>query len=267
MLVVLLTAALLSLFSMYVIRGSVLKQATDDSRSDFSSQIVRVQKHLNASNLTGTDQYQQLVSNLASELQSNGSSNLVGVYLMERDAADSAERGFVPVSTEPEYSNLVSSSMRNRMRADTSGLIYYQPVRIPRTSGGTPGAVLGSVISSNNMVSLEVFALYSYQSQQQALSQIQINMLMVCVALSVLIGMIIFLVMRSVITPVRRVALATEIMASGTFDARVAVDRADEIGVLQKSFNEMAESLENQIEELEKPGICNAASFRTSAMN
>ena len=38
MLVVLLTAALLSLFSMYVIRGSVLKQATDDSRSDFSSQ-------------------------------------------------------------------------------------------------------------------------------------------------------------------------------------------------------------------------------------
>lgn len=217
MLVVLLTAALLSLFSMYVIRGSVLKQATDDSRSDFSSQIVRVQKHLNASNLTGTDQYQQLVSNLASELQSNGSSNLVGVYLMERDAADSAERGFVPVSTEPEYSNLVSSSMRNRMRADTSGLIYYQPVRIPRTSGGTPGAVLGSVISSNNMGSLEVFALYSYQSQQQALSQIQINMLMVCVALSVLIGMIIFLVMRSVITPVRRVALATEIMASGTF--------------------------------------------------
>lgn len=254
MLVVLLTAALLSLFSMYVIRGSVLKQATDDSRSDFSSQIVRVQKHLNASNLTGTDQYQQLVSNLASELQSNGSSNLVGVYLMERDAADSAERGFVPVSTEPEYSNLVSSSMRNRMRADTSGLIYYQPVRIPRTSGGTPGAVLGSVISSNNMGSLEVFALYSYQSQQQALSQIQINMLMVCVALSVLIGMIIFLVMRSVITPVRRVALATEIMASGTFDARVAVDRADEIGVLQKSFNEMAESLENQIEELEKAG-------------
>ena len=82
MLVVLLTAALLSLFSMYVIRGSVLKQATDDSRSDFSSQIVRVQKHLNASNLTGTDQYQQLVSNLASELQINGSSNLVGVYLM-----------------------------------------------------------------------------------------------------------------------------------------------------------------------------------------
>ena len=69
------------------------------------------------------------------------------------------------------------------------------------------------------MGSLEVFALYSYQSQQQALSQIQINMLMVCVALSVLIGMIIFLVMRSVITPVRRVALATEIMASGTFDA------------------------------------------------
>ena len=50
------------------------------------------------------------------------------------------------------------------------------------------------MISSNNMGSLEVFALYSYQSQQQALSQIQINMLMVCVALSVLIGMIIFLV-------------------------------------------------------------------------
>lgn len=214
---------------------------------------MRVQKHLNASNLTGTDQYQQLVSNLASELQSNGSSNLVGVYLMERDAADSAERGFVPVSTEPEYSNLVSSSMRNRMRADTSGLIYYQPVRIPRTSGGTPGAVLGSVISSNNMVSLEVFALYSYQSQQQALSQIQINMLMVCVALSVLIGMIIFwscvrLSLRYGGSPWLRKSWHRELSTPR------GGGQADEIGVLQKSFNEMAESLENQIEELEKAG-------------
>ena len=43
-------------------------------------------------------------------------------------------------------------------------------------------------------------------------------------------------------------------MASGNLDIRVQVNRQDEIGVLQRSFNEMADSLVQKIDELEKAG-------------
>ena len=53
----------------------------DESRRDFSSQISLAQKQLSSANLADSSQYQQLIGNLASELQNNGSGNLIGVYL------------------------------------------------------------------------------------------------------------------------------------------------------------------------------------------
>ena len=84
--------------------------------------------------------------------------------------------------------------------------------------------------------------------------QIQFNMLVSDVLLSIAIVVIIFSVMRSVVKPVQDVAASAETMASGNLDIRVQVNRQDEIGVLQRSFNEMADSLVQKIDELEKAG-------------
>ena len=254
MLVVSLTAALLCFFSMYAIRGSMQTQVMEESRKDFSSQITRAQRHLSSANLTDSSQYQQLVGNLASELQSSGPSNLVSVYLMSRDGDGADGKTVIPVSTDPEYTNLISADMRDDLQSETGGSIYYQPVSIAKSEGSVPGAILGSVVSSSGFGALEVFALYSYQAQQQSLMQIQLNMAIASILLSGLIGVIIFLVMRSAVEPVQNVAAAAETMASGNLDIRVHVDRQDEIGVLQRSFNEMANSLVQKIDELEKAG-------------
>ncbi len=144
--------------------------------------------------------------------------------------------------------------MRDDLQSETGGSIYYQPVSIAKSEGSVPGAILGSVVSSSGFGALEVFALYSYQAQQQSLMQIQLNMAIASILLSGLIGVIIFLVMRSAVEPVQNVAAAAETMASGNLDIRVHVDRQDEIGVLQRSFNEMANSLVQKIDELEKAG-------------
>ena len=254
MLVVSLTAALLCFFSMYAIRGSMQTQVMEESRKDFSSQITRAQKHLSSANLTDSSQYQQLVGNLASELQSSGPSNLVSVYLMSRDGDGADGKTVIPVSTDPEYTNLISADMRDDLQSETGGSICYQPVSIAKSEGSVPGAILGSVVSSSSVDALEVFMLYSYQAQQQSLMQIQLNMAIASILLSGLIGVIIFLVMRSAVEPVQNVASAAETMASGNLDIRVHVDRQDEIGVLQRSFNEMADSLAQKIDELEKAG-------------
>ena len=254
MLVFSLMAALLCLFSMSAIKGSIQAQVMDESRRDFSSQISLAQKQLSSANLADSSQYQQLIGNLASELQNNGSGNLIGVYLMSGDDSNIEGKTFVPVSTEPEYTNLISTEMQNNLQSDSDDSIYYQAVNIAKSEKDTPGAILGSMISSNGIGTVKIFALYSYQTQQQALLQIQFNMLVADVLLSIAIVVIIFSVMRSVVKPVQDVAASAETMASGNLDIRVRVNRQDEIGVLQRSFNEMADSLVQKIDELEKAG-------------
>ena len=254
MLVFSLTAALLCLFSMGTIKGTIQAQVMDESRRDFSSQISLAQKQLSSANLADSSQYQQLIGNLASELQNNGSGNMIGVYLMSGDDSNIDEKTFVPVSTEPEYTNLISTEMQNDLQSDSDDSIYYQAVNIAKSEKGTPGAILGSTISSNGIGTVKIFALYSYQTQQQALLQIQFNMLVSDVLLSIAIVVIIFSVMRSVVKPVQDVVASAETMASGNLDIRVQVNRQDEIGVLQRSFNEMADSLVQKIDELEKAG-------------
>jgi signal transduction histidine kinase len=57
---------------------------------------------------------------------------------------------------------------------------------------------------------------------------------------------------RSVVAPVLEVADATGRLAAGELSARVPAGRADEIGDLARSFNQMADSLEHSRAELER---------------
>jgi signal transduction histidine kinase len=57
---------------------------------------------------------------------------------------------------------------------------------------------------------------------------------------------------RGILRPIRRVAGASETIAAGDLTARVPAERADEIGDLARAFNEMAESLQVNREELAK---------------
>ena len=66
----------------------------------------------------------------------------------------------------------------------------------------------------------------------------------------ILIGIYAVYVTRRVVEPVRRVAGATQLLASGRLQERVAVTGGDEIGDLARNFNSMADAIENHQSEL-----------------
>ena len=102
---------------------------------------------------------------------------------------------------------------------------------------------------------LEFFAIYSYTFQQQSLTQIQLSLVVICALLSIVVGVVIWLVIRGIVRPIERVAAASETLASGNLDMRVTVNRKDELGVLQQSFNTMADALNQKIDELEEASV------------
>ncbi|WP_217625456.1 MtrAB system histidine kinase MtrB [Bifidobacterium colobi] len=246
-------AVVFSAVSMVSVRASLLTQTTSQSQADFSNMVEQAQTGLDASDATTTVQIQQLVNDLASNLQSDGASNLVGVYMWSRE---STARSIIPISTEPTYEDVITSDIHSAVASDLNGNVFYQPVKLPISSDAlgadTPGAVLGTVLDYGAAGNLEFFAIYSYALQQQSLTQIQLSLLAVCALLSVAVGVVMWMVIRGIVRPVEHVAYAAETLASGNLDTRVDVNRKDELGVLQRSFNGMADSLNQKIDELEE---------------
>ena len=242
-LTVILTLAVAIVFfgvSMVSVRASLLTQITSQSRADYSNMVQQAQTSLDAADVSTAVQLQQLVNDLASSLQSEGSSNLIGVYLWSRDTNS---RAIIPVSTEPSYQSLISDDIRSSVASDLDDSVFYQPVEIPGDSGmpgsGTPAAVLGTVLDFGVAGNLEFFAIYSYTFQQQSLTQIQLSLVVICALLSIVVGVVIWLVIRGIVRPIER----------------VAADRKDELGVLQQSFNTMADALNQKIDELEEASV------------
>ena len=224
-LTVILTLAVAIVFSgvsMVSVRASLLTQITSQSRADYSNMVQQAQTSLDAADVSATVQIQQLVNDLASSLQSEGPSNLIGVYLWSRDTNS---RAIIPVSTEPSYQSLISDDIRSSVASDLDDSVFYQPVEIPGDSGmsgsGTPAAVLGTVLDFGVAGNLEFFAIYSYTFQQQSLTQIQLSLVVICALLSIVVGVVIWLVIRGIVRPIERVAAASETLASGNLDMRV----------------------------------------------
>ena len=248
----LVVAVVFSLVSMASVRTTLLDQVSGQAHSDFSTMVVQAQSSLDAADVTDAQRSQQLVKELASALQNEGPSNLYGVYLYGRDASN---RVILPVSTDPTYEYAVGDDIRVSVATDTEDHVYYQPVGLSLAKGGeTPGAVLGTTLEFGAAGGLELFAVFSYEAQQQSLVQIQTSLLVVCPILSVLMGTLVWLVLRGIVRPVGVVADTAETFASGDLDARVDVTRNDELGSLQRSFNTMADALNQKIDELEEAG-------------
>jgi signal transduction histidine kinase len=76
-------------------------------------------------------------------------------------------------------------------------------------------------------------------------------MVLGCLSLVFAVVLAIF-VSRPIVGPVRALAAASQRVASGDFSARVEVQRADEIGQMSATFNEMAERLGQIVREKER---------------
>jgi two-component system, NtrC family, sensor kinase len=118
---------------------------------------------------------------------------------------------------------------------DRSYLAQYDPIRDPN------GKVIG-------MLYVGELAQKYLDIRQRAVA----IFLAVTLAGMALTLVVFFLIARSIVRPIQRLSTATELVASGDLTQRVPVETSDEIGHLSRSFNRMAEQLEEQRAELER---------------
>ena len=161
------------------------------------------------------------------------------------------------VSTASEVSGadlgvLITDDLRRAVREAQAQ--QWMPVAIPVDDLGAvaPGVLVGSVVEVPAAGRYELYYLYDVSAEQQTLTFVQQVLALAGVGLVALVGAMTWLVTRQAVHPVRSAARVAERLADGHLTERMKVKGVDEMATLARSFNEMAESLQDQIVRMEE---------------
>ena len=128
--------------------------------------------------------------------------------------------------------------------------VQYAPVRMPGQPGELPGLIVGQPLTTQ-AGAFELYYLFPLTAEQETLSLVQRTVLIAGLALVLLVAVIAALVTRQVVRPVRVAARTAGRLAGGELSERIEVTGEDDIALLGESFNDMANSLQQQIQRLE----------------
>ncbi|MFF3222816.1 MtrAB system histidine kinase MtrB [Nocardia suismassiliense] len=144
----------------------------------------------------------------------------------------------------------VPAELRNFVRR---GQVSRQFTTVSDSSSNHgPALIIGS--PSTEIPTLEIYLIFPLATEARSLSLIRGTMLIGGIVLLVLLAAITALVTRQVVLPIRSAARIAGRFADGRLKERMLVRGEDDMARLAQAFNEMAESLSNQITQLEEFG-------------
>jgi two-component system sensor histidine kinase MtrB len=141
------------------------------------------------------------------------------------------------------------------LRAEVAnGSQAYRYAPVPDSAGHlVPTLLVGAPVSADGQGGdrVEVYFAFPLEQERESLQLIRSTVVIMGVVLVLFVVGIGVLVTRLVVYPVRRAATSAQRLAEGRLEERLAVRGEDDLARLATSFNAMADSLQNQITQLE----------------
>lgn len=157
--------------------------------------------------------------------------------------------GVVVLSPESAAEADVPNALRELVRDTQHGAKIgraYSTMTVGRSR--VPALVIGSQVTPSH----ELYMLLPLTSQVDTWLLVRRSLLVAGTGLALLIALIVLLITRQVVTPVRQAARIAERFAAGEFAERMNVDGEDEMARLAETFNRMASNLQQKISELQE---------------
>ncbi len=153
-----------------------------------------------------------------------------------------------PTASGNLTSRIVPEALAAQIRE--SNAIYWQSIEVKKGSGTGPGLIFGTRVTLPPGREYGLYLVYDLTSVQNTLDFINRAMALVGGLLLLVVGGITWYVTRGVVRPVADAAQVSEKLAAGELQERMTVKGEDEIARLGTSFNHMAQSLQDQINQL-----------------
>jgi two-component system sensor histidine kinase MtrB len=144
----------------------------------------------------------------------------------------------------------VSPEMRDAVR---QGLRVQRYWTVVEDGVATPVLVEGQQVQTATRP-IEFYLLFPLDAERRTLGLVQSTLIVGGLVLLLLLAGIASIVTRQVVHPVRQAAEIAERFSEGYLDERMPVRGEDEVARLAESYNEMASSIQSQIDQLEEFG-------------
>lgn len=245
--------AVLGLYLSTSVRDGIYDQRLASIDNEAAALTAQVSQNFSETATTSNGELQTLLLDTISTLGVTSGSTAEEYFLMHELGTTSQVND---VTTRPDLTDvLISDELREANLASEDDQVL-QAVGIPSSDGSGivgPGVIVGSTVQASPDATYEIYYLYSLLPEQETLSFVHRVLLAGGFGMLALLGVVTWTMARQTVTPVTRAATVAERLAEGHLSERMPGARGtDEMASLARSFNEMAESLQDQIRRMEE---------------
>ncbi|WP_454859766.1 MtrAB system histidine kinase MtrB [Promicromonospora soli] len=245
--------AVLGLYLSTSVRDGIYDQRLASIDNEAAALTKQVSQNFSETATTSNGELQTLLLDTIATLGVTSGSTAEEYFLLHELGTTSQVND---VTTRPDVTDvLISDELREANIASEDDQML-QAVGIPSRDDPnvvSPGVIVGSTVQASPDAKYEIYYLYSLQPEQETLSFVHRVLLAGGFGMLALLGVVTWTMARQTVTPVTRAATVAERLAEGHLSERMPGARgSDEMASLARSFNEMAESLQDQIRRMEE---------------
>lgn len=231
------------------ISDGIFDEKINASISEAQSAIQYADYRFIVSGVSTTTDYKSLISEIVNS--SNLSAKESGREIALLHSSDREIRGIPAVSTS-NFLEPSSISPQFRERVRSSDQLVWRKTNLVYVNGESlNGIAIGRQLTLPKIGKYEMYVLFGFDAQQRTIDLIGRSMWGTGLFLIALIMIVASVVLRQVIRPVKYAAEIAEQLTSGDLSKRMEVKGEDEVARLGQAFNEMADTLAQQISRLE----------------
>jgi len=236
-------------FLSFSLANGFYQNRLDQVLSETERAVSSVQGTIAAASLTDETTLQTLINSVVPSLEITGGSGSRQVALLRSPGQPQLQLFQSPISQDLDLGT-IPESLREQVRA-SAGFLTYTPVSFVRDGVEVAGITVGAPLTIPLAGSFELFLVFDLSAEQQSLALVQNAITVAGIILLALIALVSYLVTRSVVRPVEQAAKAAQTLSAGKLDERLPERGQDVLAQLAKSFNKMAASLQQQIQQLD----------------
>lgn len=230
------------------IKNGIFQERLDQVLEESATQARSAQNRFDQAPASTVEQVQSLAQDVVTSISTLTSGSSAPAVLILRDPNESSSFLINEIATQ-NTREVITPGLRERVQQKQGQ--HWQSVEVTDAQGKNhPGIVVGTSVNLPLAGAHELYLVYSLADEQASINLVMRVLGGGGLAVSILVVGMTWVVVYSVLVPVRRTVRTAERLAAGDLNARVLSQGQDETAQLADSFNRMADSLQSKIDTL-----------------
>jgi two-component system sensor histidine kinase MtrB len=231
------------------VSSTVINEKIAISKVETQNALMLAQGHFDLARFQNDTELRNVVNEFITSSREDGSLSGRETVLLRIPNSGPAKDIY---QTVPTLLSLDSIPQEFRDQVITSDTILDVRSTIKYSNGvSNPGFILGGKLQIPRSGDYAIYYLFNLKAQYQTINSIAWSLFFFGLLLVLLIGAITRLLIKQVVSPVTDAAAVAEKFTAGDLTTRMQVTGEDELASLGRSFNEMASSIQQQIDRLQ----------------